>query len=145
MHFIESVKSTVGSTFQFSGRSRRTEFLYYWVAAVAMGIIPFALLTSSHPSDSIGRSVFILSAILLIRFPALLVRRLHDQNRSGWWALAWVPAVLVGIVKSGEPKGLALSALVGLGNLLIVTFLLWPGSTGENSFGPNPRADVNGS
>ena len=143
--FIGSVRSTVTNTFRFSGRSPRSEFIFYWVAAAAVGMIPFILLVVISQGGSIGRSVLILSAILLIPFPALLVRRLHDQNRSGWWAVAWAPAVLTGIIKGGEPIGIALGSLVGLGNLLVLAFLLWPGSIGANRFGSNPRADANGS
>ena len=144
-HFMRSVKSTVANTFRLSGRSRRSEFIFYWVAVAAVGMIPFVLHEAISYGGDIGRSVFVLSAILLIPFPALLVRRLHDQNRSGWGAFAWAPAVLTGIVKSGEPIGLALGILVGLGNLLVLAFLLWPGSTGYNRFGPSPRANVNSS
>lgn len=144
-HFIGSVTSTVANTFRFSGRSRRSEVIFFWVAVAAVGMIPFVLLESIPQGGRIGRSVLILSAILLIPFPALLVRRLHDQNRSGWWALAWAPAVFTGIMKGGAPIGLPLGIPVGLGNLLVLAFLLWPGSIGDNSFGPSPHADVNGS
>ena len=50
------------------------------------------------------------------------VRRLHDTDRSGWW-------LLLGIIP-----------LVGL--VLLVFFCL-NGTTGENRFGPDPKADAN--
>jgi uncharacterized membrane protein YhaH (DUF805 family) len=141
--FVESVRATVTSTFRFAGRSPRTEVFAYWIAASVLGMLPFMALTTGRLYKESALSVLILSAILLIPFPALLVRRLHDQNRTGWWALVWAPTLTTSILMGAEPPGIALGLLAGLGNLLLVGFLLWPGSEGENRYGRNPRAALN--
>ncbi|WP_298137723.1 DUF805 domain-containing protein [Acidiferrobacter sp.] len=92
------------------------------------------------------------------------VRRLHDVNRSGWWVGASVlmgllmeGAVVIDIVAahvavSGIPqfiRGLTLSGhgLLVLGlvvtlalDITIFVFLVLPGTSGGNSYGPDPLA-----
>lgn len=51
---------------------------------------------------------------------AVLLRRLHDTGRSGWWVLlAFVPL---------------------LGALAILFFTEQEGEAGDNAYGPNPKA-----
>jgi uncharacterized membrane protein YhaH (DUF805 family) len=140
--FLGFLKKTLASTLRFTGRSRRTEVLVYWLAITAIGIVPF-LLGPSFEEPTLLDSL--MSLTLFIPFPALLARRLHDQNRSGWWALLLAPAVAMGIADQGQSMPGAIVLMVGLFNLLIVIFLLWPGSDGENKFGPNPRDEMSGS
>jgi uncharacterized membrane protein YhaH (DUF805 family) len=49
---------------------------------------------------------------------AVMVRRLHDTNMSGWWALT--------------------SLIPILGGLLLLVPLVKKGTPGENRFGPDP-------
>ncbi len=55
--------------FDFSGRSSRSEFWWWCLFTVFIGLIPFASLITLIPSLAVN------------------VRRLHDINRSGWWLL----------------------------------------------------------
>jgi uncharacterized membrane protein YhaH (DUF805 family) len=55
--------------FDFSGRSSRSEFWWWYLFTVFIGLLPFA------------------AFIILIPSLAVNVRRLHDINRSGWWLL----------------------------------------------------------
>jgi uncharacterized membrane protein YhaH (DUF805 family) len=59
--------------------------------------------------------------VLLCMIPgfSLHVRRLHDQNRSGWWIL--------------------LSAIPFVGHFIMLMLMLWSGTPGDNRFGNNPR------
>ena len=53
---------------------------------------------------------------------AVSVRRLHDTGRSGWWLLV----VLVPLV----------------GWLIVLYFMVQPGETAENRYGPDPKSDT---
>ena len=78
---------TIRKTFDFRGRSQRTE---YWVYAIFGQILGFAAL---FPFWFFGVQVdkfvsqMIVTAAFQIPFTALLVRRLHDMGASGWWSL----------------------------------------------------------
>ena len=62
----------------------------------------------------------IYSLAVLVPTFAVLARRLHDTDRSGWW-------ILIGIVPL-------------LGALVLMIFALFEGDPGENRFGPSPKA-----
>jgi uncharacterized membrane protein YhaH (DUF805 family) len=70
----------------------------------------------------------------------LTVKRLHDLNKSGWWMLAiFGVSFLSGFLSEmGE-----ILALVGIGlNVPILVYalwlLFWPGTKGNNKYGPDP-------
>ena len=111
--------------FQFSGRARRSEYwLFFLFVIVLSTILGFVDGIVGTFDEITGYGLFSGIFILLILIPNISVgvRRLHDTDRSGWW-------LLLGIIP-----------LVGL--VLLVFFCL-NGTTGENRFGPDPKADVN--
>jgi uncharacterized membrane protein YhaH (DUF805 family) len=136
-----SLRRTIFGIAGLKGRSRRLEFLVYWIAIAVLGIVPFILISAGSSDEISSRATIALSLILLVPLPALLIRRLHDQDRSGWWALSLLPSVLTGLARLyyGVEPATILWVFVALGNLSTLAFLLWPGSVGENRFGPNPR------
>jgi uncharacterized membrane protein YhaH (DUF805 family) len=142
---------TIKGTADFSGRSRRTEVIYYWIAAALAGVIVGFPLTSAL---SFGEAIKVneaLRLVFLVPMFALFARRLHDQDRTGWWALllpisialsipdllAWASADPQIIMAERGPWWLALiGVLIGLA--ILVLFLL-PGTEGPNRFGNDPR------
>lgn len=123
---------------EFDGRSRRMEYwmfhLFYWCVLIALflfGGLIGAFEDNSGYSDygSSGETgpafvvIMALYAIFIIGtiIPALalLVRRLHDRDMSGWFILLNLIPYIGGII------------------LLIITLL--PGTAGENSYGPDPK------
>ena len=119
--------------FDFSGRSRRLEY-WLWLIFVFVGLIVAMILdatlglggtvtgsselgegTASASFNVSGGGPITLVFALLIIIPglALVIRRFHDQNKSGWW-------ILVPIVNP--------------------FFLMFVGGTpGTNRFGPDPK------
>lgn len=79
---------TIRKTFDFRGRSQRTE---YWVYSLIFG--PLLSLVLALPAEYFGspehRFLVGMTATTLFQIPfiALLVRRLHDMGASGWWSL----------------------------------------------------------
>lgn len=78
---------TVRKTFDFRGRSQRTE---YWIYAILGQFVAFGGLLPFWLFD-IGLNEFqsqmIVVTLFQIPFTALLVRRIHDIGASGWWSL----------------------------------------------------------
>ena len=77
MGFIEAFKVCIGKYATLDGRARRSEFWYWTLAKLLIGIvlgwIPF-----------IG---ILISIALFIPSIAVGIRRLHDIGKSGWWYL----------------------------------------------------------
>jgi uncharacterized membrane protein YhaH (DUF805 family) len=107
----------------FSGRSRRMEYwmfqLFFVLAYIGISIIT-ALLSSV--SDSLGMIGGLLALVLifgcLVPSLAVAVRRMHDTNHSGWWALVPIASLI---------------------------FAFTDGDRGNNDYGPDPKgagADV---
>lgn len=96
----------------------------------------------------------------------LLVRRLHDQGRTGWWALLDVLQLLCGLglvllasptpvagfsvsylgseplFVAWSPATVTLATIGSAASIIVVIFLLLPGVAGPNRYGPDPRLGV---
>ena len=115
----------------FSGRSRRME---YWLFVLFSAIVAFVLFGTlgimagaanargQEPTGAFaGLSAvlyLIYLAVFLIPTIAVAVRRLHDQDKSGW---------------------LVLLQLVPIANIVLLVFMFLPGTVGPNQYGPDPK------
>ncbi|MGN9911173.1 DUF805 domain-containing protein [Phytohabitans sp. LJ34] len=124
MSFTAAVRSVLSQYVQFGGRARRSE--YWWfvlftiLVGIVAGIIDIALGTDSSSSLwSAGLVGTIVNLALLLPSLAVGVRRLHDTNRSGWWLL------------------IALIPLVGA--IVLIVFMVQDSTPGPNRFGPSPK------
>jgi uncharacterized membrane protein YhaH (DUF805 family) len=101
MSMTEAVRSVLRHPFTFQGRARRAEY-WYWtltmglVYAVYLGALGLSQSGEGGVADAAGvvaLAAIVLFLLLLLPTFAVLVRRLHDTGRSGWWY--WVGAVPV--------------------------------------------------
>lgn len=94
------------------------------------------------PFFSIILFVFMIARIILDL--AVTVRRIHDLNKSGWWLLLIFPPGIIGLVLFAISDWLELLSvvLVVISSVLVIIFAVWlgffPGTKGENRFGPDP-------
>jgi uncharacterized membrane protein YhaH (DUF805 family) len=89
----------------FSGRARRREFWWFILISWLLDFVP-ALIDTALDTLIVFQMVYAL--FLLLPTAAVTVRRLHDTDRSGWWALlALIPIVdlflLVFLVRDSKP------------------------------------------
>ena len=123
----------------FTGRSRRREFWMFTLLSVIVYAIGFALIFSSLPWSEIGQDAspggnntppgplffvgFVFLAIwvlgTLIPNIALVVRRFHDQDMSGWFYL--------------------LTMIPYVGGIVLIVFMCIEGTRGPNRFGHDPK------
>ena len=117
MGFFESIASTFSRSFDYEGRSSRSEY-WYWVICMTILLYPLGYFLGYNLGD-FGVLVAGLVSILFA-FPsiALIARRLHDRNLSGWWQLGYVIPfgaipllVIVGFLPGTPGSGSALEAL----------------------------------
>lgn len=120
---IEWYKKVVFENYaNFNGRARRSEYWFYILATIIIAILlsmvdTFAGLTYGPEQAGILRSLY--SFLVLIPGFAVLVRRLHDVGKSGWFFLiVFIP-------------------LAGVIWLLIV--LCTEGEDRTNKYGPDPK------
>jgi len=106
----------------FSGRARRKEYWFYVLFYVII-IVVLSVIDGIIGMNMGGAGVGILTGIyiLAVFLPtlAVLVRRLHDTGRSGWWFF------------------IQLVPLVGF--FILLYFLVSDSQPGTNAYGPNPK------
>jgi uncharacterized membrane protein YhaH (DUF805 family) len=128
-----------------TGRIKRQEFSLGYFGLLAVCGLLTRLLTEIAFSNTAARTWYrdelavalslpFLFAVLILIWPfiAIMVKRLHDLNLSGWWMLLALAipfsARLIGV----NPSTLLLMAYAMLSSL--------PGSSGNNRFGIDPVA-----
>ncbi|MCC2602412.1 DUF805 domain-containing protein [Sphingopyxis yananensis] len=110
----------------FTGRSTRKEF---WMFMLGCNIVTFALVlialadTNYGHTGAMGNLAFGMIALtflgVIVPLIAAQVRRLHDQDRTGFLAL--------------------FNLIPYLGFLIVLAFMCVPGTEGENTYGPDPK------
>ena len=129
MGFGEAVKSFWSHYSKFKGRSRRSE--YWWIqlflVLTNLAVAAIDLVLMNGDIDRFiangGGGIVGLIWILVTIVPALavLVRRLHDTGKSGWW-------VLIGFVPL-------------IGGIVLLVFTVLDSGAGENKFGLSPKGE----
>ena len=118
MSFTQAIGSGFSRYVDFSGRSSRSEYWWWFLFAFASAIGTLIL------DAIIGTTpVIYLIVVLGLLLPNLSVtfRRLHDKGKSAWWILiAFIP--LVGVI----------------GAIVLLIWFIGEGEAGENQYGPNP-------
>ena len=131
MNFTAAIRSFWSRFADFRGRSRRSEYwyvqLFLVVTNLAVAGIDLALMDGdldrfiANGGGGIVGLIWIFATIV----PALavLIRRLHDTGRTGWWALVgFVPFV---------------------GAIVLLVFTVSDSSNEENKYGTSPKASSN--
>ena len=118
MQFPEAIQSGFRNYVNFAGRAARSEYWYWVLFAVLVGIVSAILDAGFFPfSQTAGPIEAATSVVLFLPGIAVGVRRLHDIDRTGWWVLI---------------------ALTGIGVILLIVWFCLKGTLGSNRFGPNP-------
>ncbi len=145
-YFIMALKKYA----QFSGRSTRAEYWYFVLFNMIIGILLqiFIVLSNKFDNNILGISFLIIYYlyVLAVALPSFSVsiRRLHDTNRSGWWVLLGFIPMIVGIITFFISNIIfALISFITLSlvaTIIMLAFLVQDSQSGENKYGPNPKA-----
>jgi uncharacterized membrane protein YhaH (DUF805 family) len=118
--FLKVVKENYAN---FNGRARRKEYWMFTLFSSIISIVLFVLM--SIFSDSMLVIIFsilsiLYSLVILIPSLAVIARRLHDTNHSGWfYFIALIPLV---------------------GPIIMLITLCKEGTRGDNQYGADPKA-----
>lgn len=89
MAYFRHITNVYKKTFQIRGRASLSEGLCYY--SLWFGIMVLAIVLLTHESNPFAKLLSILCGIFLlvslIPMITLSIRRLHDQNFSGWFML----------------------------------------------------------
>jgi len=118
MGFGEAVSTCFKKSVVWEGRASRAE---YWWFELAQALIIIAAVIIDQ---IIGTGFIYIIAVIALILPsiAVLIRRLHDTDRTGWWY--WIQVL----------------PLIGL--IVILVFVLSASDEGDNKYGPNPYGSV---
>jgi len=111
----------------FSGRARRMEFWMFFLFSAIISIFlavidEFMGWQFEMSGDILGFLSTLYYVAVIVPYLAVIVRRLHDTERTGCWILiAFIPFV---------------------GVLILLVFLILQGTRGENRYGPDPKAST---
>ncbi len=90
-YFIDTLRNRY---IDFKGRAPRSEYWYFMLFSVIIGIILAILdnVLGMTPADRAGAGILgsIFSIATLLPALGLAIRRLHDIGKSGWWILAGI-------------------------------------------------------
>lgn len=127
MGFGDAIKAGFNNYGNFKGRATRPEFWWFWLFCVLiLGVaqIPLSIavngLFDDNPNTGLGVGTFafiyfVVWVVLFIPLLAVLVRRLHDSDKSGWW-------VLIGILPL-------------IGTIVLFIFAVTPSQPARNQYG----------
>ncbi len=103
MNMIEATTSALKRYFDFKGRSRRSEYWYFYLSSIAIGLIAGVLDGLLGIADVQGNGPIgaLVSLGILIPSIAVGVRRMHDIDKSGWWLLALIYNIFL-LARNGD-------------------------------------------
>lgn len=112
---------------EFSGRARRKEFWMFGLihALIMIGLYVLMIASAAVAGENATLPLIFMGLLglygLFILIPgiAVMVRRLHDIGRTGWW---W----LIGLVPF-------------VGAIVLLVFTVMEGEPGSNQYGENPK------
>ncbi len=118
---MEYIWTAFKRTFEIRGRSRRTEYWMYTLFISIIGVI-FVIVDGVmgwELDEDLGVTSAVFLLLTLITSVTVLIRRLHDTGRTGWWILlSFIPLV---------------------GSIVLFIFTVLDSTPGANKYGPNPK------
>jgi uncharacterized membrane protein YhaH (DUF805 family) len=133
--------------FGFQGRLRRRDFWTLWISCTLTAAVLFVVITRSFGIQVSDQERQLIPLAILWPTYALLAKRMHDRNRSAWWALLLLAPELVGYLEAvvDLPQVLLLPSKI-TGGLVALWFFFefgfLEGTLGDNRFGPSPKAQI---
>jgi uncharacterized membrane protein YhaH (DUF805 family) len=120
MSFMDAMKSGLKNSFSWAGRASRSEYWFWVLGGLVIQMTTFivALILGVMEVPVLPVLLIFVPVLLIPGSIALVVRRLHDIGKSGWfWWVVLVPVV---------------------GGFYLIYLFIQEGDMGENMFGSVP-------
>jgi uncharacterized membrane protein YhaH (DUF805 family) len=130
MNFTQAIKSVFSNYANFNGRSRRSEYWWFFLFSFIISIILQYIDTGGHPFSleddaavfQLGTLGTIYSLATLLPGLGVAVRRLHDVGKSGWFLFI----VLIPFI----------------GAIWLIVLFCTDSEPDDNEYGPNPKIGI---
>lgn len=123
MKFSQAVSAFWSNYGNFRSRSRRSAFwfasLFLFLGNIGAAVLDGLLGLTLDPETGLGAVQIIWTLVIIVPSMSVLVRRLHDTGRSGWWILI----ILIPVV----------------GAITLLVFSFQDSAPGDNRWGPSPK------
>jgi len=161
MDFMEAVKTCLKKYFSFRGRARRSEYWWFYLFTIIVGIVANIVDSTVLGWGSVdeGPVANVTSFALLIPSLSAVWRRLHDTGRSGWWIGGGILAILVFVIilLSASARSVLVDGGSSLGDELLgvlsivfviaifiygitmLVFFCQDSQPEDNRYGPSPK------
>ena len=122
--FSTAIRAGFGKYADFSGRASRSEYWWWAVFHFLVTVVVVLPLMMADPSNALAFTILYWVVTLALFLPSftVMVRRLHDTDRSGWWVL--------------------ISVIPLIGAFVLLFWLARSGTLGPNRFGPPPASGL---
>ena len=120
--FGEAVSRAFSNYATFQGRARRSEFWWFYLFNVLAGIATTLLdnaLGITFAMSIQGPISLIVGLFMVLPLLALIVRRLHDVGKCGWW---W----FIGLIPI-------------VGPIILLVYIVTDSEPNDNQYGPSPK------
>jgi uncharacterized membrane protein YhaH (DUF805 family) len=131
----------------FGGRINRAKFWIGVLVLAAIDVVLSAIVLFGGGGKAQHAFTFVATLLVAISSFGIAIKRLHDRNKSGWFALLfWLTplALLVIGVQISEMSDFAATALwliaIVIGVCSFVVLGCLRGTIGSNQYGPDPLA-----
>lgn len=114
--------AAIGNYAVFSGRAGRSEYWYFYILCFIVSALSSFITVMTNYEDKVSAVLLLVNVIFFIPHIAVSVRRLHDLNQDGGWALLSVIPVV---------------------SLLFMIIGFFDGTPGVNRYGPDPNGRGN--
>lgn len=123
----------------FRGRAPRSEFWWFFLFLLLLTLATGAIAWWLDATAALDTVDLVLALATMLPEYAVAARRLHDRDRSGWWALLLAPlsATTFFPPEHGDPWAVIQLPAIMAGLMLLI-MMIPPGTDGPNRFGPDP-------
>jgi len=124
MGFVEAVTAAFKNYVNFSDRACRSAYWWFILFYFLVNLVIAAIESAMGVGPGMGFLSMIFVLVTFLPSLAVAVRRLHDIDKSGWWLLLYfIP--LIGVI-------------------ILIVWACKRGTPGDNRFGPDPLAGLEG-
>ena len=118
MGFVDAVKHAYSNYANFNGRASRSEFWWFYLFYI---LVIIALLVLAGVLGKLGGMFWSLILVFefgsIVPFIALTARRMHDNDKSGWFQLIPIYSLYLVIIKGTDgPNRFGDDPVGGVGN-----------------------------
>ena len=122
MEPVEAVMTCLQKFFDFRGRARRSEYWWFFLFTFIVSWV-FSFLGNMMTPVFTYIGLFVGLLLWIPQF-AVLTRRLHDRNHSGWWVFAMFVCTLVAYGSFAVMLAPHMSALMGEGDNMAMMLII---------------------